>query len=1413
MSISVGPRILAGIVTCTLGVLSVALPATLNPAHAAEAPVKTPIESGAITLFSVGASANPDSSEALLDVAVGNEPVDLATHFIAIADEAAFDDADPSLGLKRAHVIGPDAQDNEAKISLGWDASGITKSPLNYDTAHIRLSYTGPDNGSIYVYTMTDNQPSPVLESGALMLTPGSQDDDLRRHNDALAITAPWVQTPTWAFTEPGIYNVTASLILHSPKSVYSQRVEKNIIIAVGEEARDAAARGATVDPTYSPRHDAPTPPESPIPDDEDADDEDTDEDAPGGANDAASPNAPTPPAPAPKANDTAPADPGTDDAKKPAPSVESPIRSACVKNKPAGGHQKDPVTKRDMLYRQHVDAAHISWDEGEQKLRIDVVDGPETNVVPADSVAIRVGPDADDFGREVSRLKVPEGGALSFLGEAGDIVWNAPSQYYKNHAPVWAGYGAGAMPTQIDPDSLALEFVGAQGPDGGEVSVWRSGSGAVDLDFTTRTNITTDNRRYIVPGGHGHINWSFSKPGRYWLTFQASATNKQTHTRIVSDTYKILWLVGEDADVQLPACTTAGAQIVTPAEAQSSTGGPDQIAPRPGDEAGSEAEIPGLVDGKRPYVCAAPGHYDLSIGHNDEGALETYLRDDSSTPSVNRPSYSVVIPVPDSSKMEIDPKGRLKGLGALTSEKQELWTLPQDPSNHLVQLGFNTQRADYSKFNSDGITMYGEAFDGPGTMVYWDYDPAYGATAHMTLRPGKGLTAGLGDANNQSQKITFDAPIHRHYAVTFNKAGFYNVQHVFKAMSPDGAKSYRDFELYYAVGDDAITRACGADAMTNAPKDPGPAPQPGPSTPGATEPAPPKGPMKPLKKFTTCDLVGTLPNGATMTLGNKHADIFNLSSDADGALSLALKEDKTAVGTVHAPEEVLLTVGQFTRQSIPDQVRTAIPGLPDAAYVLDKRGEKQDSELFPGWDTEGIRAGGYHSATFDVSFTGPEGGQIFGFDVDSTTGAFTSVLTGGGFEFDPAGSTITQPFPAHRHINWAFTKAGRYILTVTGRAASEDGAKSASTEPHTYTIDVGDKEHCTDPKTPAPQAPPASPQAPPTADGSSNPAGSSNPVGQATGSRGINAARAVKEQCIATTITREATAEEAKNLSSRVSSGAQANTAVATLHFSVGPNASGNATSGHFDMGPAIENGTVVAKVKDDRSQPASWVDPGSLTFALSDAAKLAAPAAVSFVAPEGSDIWMVPATQIEGVPWLGLNSQREEIVNGTSGGVVFTLTDVQGPGKVAVFNAGALGAGVGTHVFDGPGSSYTLPTNTHAHQNWLFTQPGDYRLTISMQVTPVSGELKGSVSSAVPGAGTLVPTGEKGPNGLPMVKEVVGRTPSGQPCELSAANLARTGSDASSVALASAVMTLAGAAALAWSRRNRRIKPAGVR
>ena len=584
----------------------------------------------------------------------------------------------------------------------------------------------------------------------------------------------------------------------------------------------------------------------------------------------------------------------------------------------------------------------------------------------------------------------------------------------------------------------------------------------------------------------------------------------------------------------------------------------------------------------------------------------------------------------------------------------------------------------------------------------------------------------------------------------------------------------------------------------------------------------------------TTCAVMRTAPAGTTATLDRGHADIFDLTSDASGALTLRIKEDATGSGVMREPEQTLLAVNKSTLTQIPASVSQAT-GAPTAAYLLGQSGDNQATVLWPGWDTLGVAAGGYDAARFHISYTGPADGRIYAFTSSLTEGT-KAVTNDGSFDLAPGGDDIDQPYAAHKHVNWLFTRAGRYTLTVQASAwtSGNTGAANAESAARTYTIDVADEASCLAESGAAPstdQAQPAPGVGPGSASSTNNQAAQDQGVGGATGTpsapdpsagttgttgntgtmTGANpapssGARTTSgttggERCVATRVTREATEAEAATLASN---SAPANTARTTLTVSVGDGASGNATDGHFDLGPAIENGTLVARVKDDRSQPAQWVDPSSLTFALGDAARITAPADLGFVATPGSSVWLIPSTQIAGVPWLGLNSQREEIVTGTTGPVQFTLDAVEGPGRVAVFNAGALGSGVGEHVFDGPGTGYTLGANTHAHQNWVFTAPGTYTLTITMRVTPNGAALTGSGFGS---GGDLTATGTTGPNGRPMVSQVVGRTASGKDCDLS---LATTGADTIPLTVVSLTWALTGAACV-WvgaigRRRNLR-------
>ena len=298
--------------------------------------------------------------------------------------------------------------------------------------------------------------------------------------------------------------------------------------------------------------------------------------------------------------------------------------------------------------------------------------------------------------------------------------------------------------------------------------------------------------------------------------------------------------------------------------------------------------------------------------------------------------------------------------------------------------------------------------------------------------------------------------------------------------------------------------------------------------------------------------------------------------------------------------------------------------------------------------------------------------------------------------------------------------------------------------------------------------------------------------------------ARSVSQGAAAQTSAQKAKAQSAAAVKENPASSAVS--ATATLTFVVGPDANGNANEGHFDLGPRIVDGKLKLQVKDDRSQPASWVDPSTLTFSLGDKATLKAPDALNFVATPGQDVWMISSSQSAGVPWLGMNSQAEEIVSKTSGEVTFTLVSVEGPGKVSVFTSGGLGGGVGEHLLQEEGSSYTLPANTHAHQNWVFTAPGTYKLTISAQVTPkqgeqISGEDGGSGDGAAASSGAG--SSEGGSASGAAAGSASGSAKAGQAAGANGGkSLAKTGAVSGALNVAGGLMLLAVAVLVARRR-----------
>jgi surface-anchored protein len=158
-----------------------------------------------------------------------------------------------------------------------------------------------------------------------------------------------------------------------------------------------------------------------------------------------------------------------------------------------------------------HVDAVHVTLD-GERlsvRLREDVTGSHVVHA--ADDVVLHV--------TNAAKFAVPDVPGFEFLGPVGASTWLIPE--VQNSEVVWAGWDTEEIdPGQLQNDALTMELTEATGP--GSVHIFNNGPvGEALMVFDPQAGPHTA----IVPvNAHAHANWAFSAPGRYELTFEASA-------------------------------------------------------------------------------------------------------------------------------------------------------------------------------------------------------------------------------------------------------------------------------------------------------------------------------------------------------------------------------------------------------------------------------------------------------------------------------------------------------------------------------------------------------------------------------------------------------------------------------------------------------------------------------------------------------------------------------------------------------------------------------------------------------------------------------------------------------------------------------------------------------------------------
>lgn len=333
----------------------------------------------------------------------------------------------------------------------------------------------------------------------------------------------------------------------------------------------------------------------------------------------------------------------------------------------------------RDLLYNAHVDAGYVTRNA---KGALDVMAVNSTKVMPMDQMCVRLPPDSFN-GQEVSRFVVPDDPALSFLGAPGTIVWRAPFENYGGQwLPVWAGLGAfdahheWQVPDDFTANSVDLTLADFEGP--GEMNIFNY---LPSWDRAKRIISSKDLRTTALDvGGHGHMNWTFSKPGVYRLVWQAQGMHYDGSVERSAPVEQI-WLVGEDGQVGLAAGTTKGTHgYGVTAEKQREKMGLSEPSAQPDPVTIKDRPVPLSAEAARALVDEKYEQWSrAAVSSGDVRLVPSYDASENSVSTVTRRGTEelpndVVIEVPDSAVRCVKVDDPVLGSVAQTAGSRFFW-------------------------------------------------------------------------------------------------------------------------------------------------------------------------------------------------------------------------------------------------------------------------------------------------------------------------------------------------------------------------------------------------------------------------------------------------------------------------------------------------------------------------------------------------------------------------------------------------------------------------------------------------------------------------------------------------------------------------------------------------------------------
>ncbi|MCG7303855.1 choice-of-anchor M domain-containing protein [Pseudoglutamicibacter albus] len=688
------------------------------------------------------------------------------------------------------------------------------------------------------------------------------------------------------------------------------------------------------------------------------------------------------------------------------------------------------PDDDRSVETKAHIDAPKVFWNKQAGTFAINSQANGKT--VPLETTANWVGRGYNDDGSQNYTFPITSDPRLDFLGKDGQLLYMAPQVPGPGNSPIWSGFGADtAVPIeQFQDGNFALEMVGFNGPGRMEMFNYSTfGSLPVTRLFSSHDKVSRT--VWLDPGTHTHNITTFTKPGRYEVTFDATA--RTTDGRFISSKpTTLVWRVGgtNPADEKLGdvraaynKASSVGAAVQGDAQESAAEGAAASkptftIAPHAGSERDGDKNLTDLTfnagneDAEGTVVFYIDGYHLAEVPVKNGTATWSEM-----IGSQTSNFQAVFVPTKGAARWISAPLSAATGQKAVST--QEVGQFPEEtpdaPAGEFSKGEVTVGSRDVSvtarpQNNSDLITIDTKPAD--DSLIYNVTGGFYEEGYDEPTCPVEGVS-GPG-----RRTIVADSE--------YCKGEGYSLRLTLEPQprAAIGNTDVIDLGQVSGAGKTVEARFAGI-GESNEP------------APGESDPNPGEG-----------DDGNEGSDGAILdtpvTINNGHVDLRAM--EVDGQFSVALGDDSRQ----HAKESVLRTINSTTLEVTKlAKVKREGNVLADESYdVLGPKGSElyvlpqgqQPGRVWPGFSSEALDRVKYpEGATMTLTpVSAPEGGKWFAYT--ENLGAINRM-----YASSEKASDVPLPPGTHMHTAWAFTKPGTYTIDVTARAKqSGDGEQGA---------------------------------------------------------------------------------------------------------------------------------------------------------------------------------------------------------------------------------------------------------------------------------------------------------------------------------------------------------------------------------